>query len=95
MDTKYKNWDVLTSKRNEAMKAAYAIIIGHCSDAVKEKMKTYPKWKTIQADLDVIELLRLIRTYMYSGTVSRKPTLVSKDTACLSSFDKRPLSHPE
>ena len=26
--TKYKNWDFLTSKRNEATKAAYAIVIG-------------------------------------------------------------------
>ena len=39
--TKYKNWDHLTSKRNEAKKAAYAIVIGQCSDTVKDKMKTY------------------------------------------------------
>ena len=39
--TKYRNWDNLTSKRNEATKAAYAIVIGQCSDPVKDKMKSY------------------------------------------------------
>ena len=42
--TRYKNWDSLTNKRNEAIKAAYAIVIGQCSDAVKDKMKTYDEW---------------------------------------------------
>ena len=38
--TKYKNWDQLTSKRSEAKKAAYAIVIGQCSETVKDKMKS-------------------------------------------------------
>ena len=38
--TKYKNWDYLTSKRTEAIKSAYATIIGQCSDTVKDKLKT-------------------------------------------------------
>ena len=65
--TKYKNWDYLTSKRTEATKAAYAIIIGQCSDSVKDKMKTYQTWNIVQGNLDLIELLKLIRTAMYSG----------------------------
>ena len=73
--TKYKNWDYLTSKRNEAQKAAYAIVIGQCSDSVKDKMKTHATWNNVQSSLDLIELLKLIRTGMYSGTPSRKSTL--------------------
>ena len=73
--TKYKNWDMLTNKRAEAGKAAYDIIIGQCSDSLKDKMKTYANWNTIQSDLDIINLLELIRTTMYSGTATNKSTL--------------------
>ena len=73
--TKYKNWDQLTSKRTEAKKAAYAIVIGQCSDTVKDKMKTYDSWDSVQINLDIISLLKLIRTAMYSGTSSKKSTL--------------------
>ena len=73
--TKYRNWDHLTSKRKEAIKAAYAIVIGQVSDTVKDKMKTYKEWNTVQSDLDLIELLKLIRRAMYSGTSSKSTTL--------------------
>ena len=73
--TKYKNWDYLTLKRSEAIKSAYATIIGQCSDTVKDKMKTYDTWNTVQNDFDLIELLKLIRTAMYSGTSTDKSTL--------------------
>ena len=77
--TKYKNWDTLTTKREEASKAAFAIIIGQCSDVIKDKMKTYTQWDSIQTDMDIIELLRLIRTTMYSGTAHNKSTLTYID----------------
>ena len=37
--TSYKNWDIKTTKRAETSKAAFAIIIGQCSDSLKDKMK--------------------------------------------------------
>ena len=71
----YKQWDSLVNKQAEASKAAYAVIIGQCSDSIKVQMKTYPAWSTIQGLLDVIGLLQLIRTSMYKGTATRQPTL--------------------
>ena len=73
--TRYKNWDILTTKRAEASKAAYAVLIGQCSNAMKDRMKTYPQWAGIQSRLNIIGLLELIRTSMYAGTASKKPTL--------------------
>ena len=38
--SRYKNWDMKLTKRDEASKVAFAIIIGQCADALKDKMKT-------------------------------------------------------
>ena len=73
--TLHRNWDTKTQRREEAGKAAFAIIMGQCSDTLKDKMKTYDEWETIQSNLTVIELLELIRTAMYSGTATSKSTL--------------------
>ena len=73
--TRHKNWDQLASKMTEATKSVYAIVIGQCFDTVKDKVKTYNDLENIQPDLDLIELLRLIRTLIYSGTASKKTTL--------------------
>ena len=39
--TLHKNWNMKTYKREEASKAAFAIIMGQCSEALKDKMRTY------------------------------------------------------
>jgi len=72
---RYKNWDTKTINRGEASKAAFAIIIGQCSNALKDKMKMYDEWINIQNYLAVIDILGLIRTTMYSGTATNKSTL--------------------
>ena len=71
----YKNWDTKTTKRAKASKAAFATIIGQCSDAFKGKMKTYDEWIQVQNDLGIIQLLQLIRTTIYSRTATNKSTL--------------------
>ena len=39
--TQYRNWDTKSQRREEACKASFAIVIGQCSDTLKDKMKTY------------------------------------------------------
>ena len=73
--TLHRNWDMKTQKRDEASKAAFAIIMGQCSDTLKDKMRTYNEWNNIQTDLTIIPLLELIRTAMYSGTATSKSTV--------------------
>ena len=73
--TLHKNWDMKIHKREEASKAAFAIIIGQCSEALKDKMKTYDEWTNIQNHLLIINLLQLIRASMYSGTATTKSIL--------------------
>lgn len=75
--TLHRNWDMKTQRRDEGSKAAFAIIMGQCSDSLKDKMRTYDEWENIQANLTIIALLELIRTAMYSGTATSKSTLTS------------------
>lgn len=59
----------------KSVQSYFSIIIGQCSDVIKNKMKTYTQWDAIQTDMEIIELLRLLCTMMYSGTVHNKSTL--------------------
>lgn len=74
-ETRYKKWDSLTNKREEASRAAYAMILAQCSDAVIDRMQTYSTWAGIQDREDVIALLELIRAAIYSGPATKMPTV--------------------
>jgi len=52
----YRNWNDRTNRRQEASRAAFAIVLGQCSEAVRSKMKTYQEWMTIESSIDVIGL---------------------------------------
>ena len=75
--TLHRNWDMRTQQYDEACKVAFTIIMGQCSDSLKDKMRTHEEWENIQAELAIITLLGLIRTVMYSGTATSKSTLTS------------------
>ena len=74
-DFSHKEWKELTTKRSEASKAAFAIVLGQCSDSIQDRLATYQEYNVIQRRMDVIGLLRLIRTCMYAGTAAKKPKL--------------------
>ena len=64
-------------RRDKACKAAFVIIMGQCSNSLKDKMRTCKEWENIQAKLTIIALLGLIHTAMYSDTATTKSTLTS------------------
>ena len=42
--TSHKNWNTKKLQREEANKAACAIILAQCSEGVRDKMKTHTEW---------------------------------------------------
>jgi hypothetical protein len=60
--------------RTESSEKAYAIILGQCSQAIRDRLEAHPTWNTIDSASDVIKLLKLIRTSLFSGATSRNAT---------------------
>ena len=58
--------------RNVVSEQAYSVILGQCSPAVRDRIEAQHNYTTIQQDLDIIELLKLIRNSLYAGATSKK-----------------------
>jgi hypothetical protein len=61
----------LVQQRDENQKRAYAIVWGQCSPTVQDRVKASANYETINNNLDLIGLLGLIRTSMYTGATSK------------------------
>jgi hypothetical protein len=61
-----------TKIRDELEKQAYALVLGQCSPAVRSRLEASPQWAATDAASDVIALLKLIRSSLYSGATSRQ-----------------------
>lgn len=69
---KYRKYDELISKREEATKRAYAIVWWQCSQAIQQqRVEAHDEYNTVSDDHDVMGLLGLIRTSMYTGATSK------------------------
>jgi len=58
--------------RDELEKQAYALVLGQCSPTVRSRLEASPKWSSTDAASDVIALLKMIRSSLYSGATSRQ-----------------------
>ena len=63
-DRKVANYSVRFDHLESNLKAAYAVIWGQCSDAMKAKLKSQPKFLTHDKDSDCIWLLKEIKGIM-------------------------------
>jgi hypothetical protein len=68
-----KRYNDLLEKQEENKWRAYAIVWGQCSPTVQDRVKASPTYQRVSADLDLIELLQLIRTSLYTGATSKDP----------------------
>ena len=57
--------------RTELVKKAFAIVLGQCSQAVRDRLEAHKEWEAVKSSLDVIRLLILIRTSLLSGATTR------------------------
>lgn len=58
--------------QNEAK--IFPIILGQCSRVIRDRLEAHAQWTTINADSDVMELLKLIQQSMYVKSTKRHPT---------------------
>ena len=58
--------------RMEAAKQAYVVVLGQCSQPVRDRLTASEAWQGIQVDTDLMGLLRLIRQCLYTGATTKK-----------------------
>ena len=67
----YKTYTDAADRRAKATSQAFAIVLGQCSPTVVDRLKANSHWSSISNGDDLIGLLRLIRTSMYTGATSK------------------------
>ena len=71
-EDRYKEAADKERARKSVSEQAFSVILGQCSPAVRDRIQAQRIYAHVKADLDVIELLRLIRTSLYAGGTSKK-----------------------
>mmetsp|Transcript_10843 Transcript_10843/g.13049 ORF Transcript_10843/g.13049 Transcript_10843/m.13049 type:complete len:102 (+) Transcript_10843:380-685(+) len=56
-----------TKKRDKNNAKAFALILGQCSRAVRDRIEASSTWQGINDESDVIGLLKLIRQSIFTG----------------------------
>ena len=78
------------SLQEEAMKQAVAIVLGQCSQTIRDRIKAACTSHGIISNSDLIHLLRLIRESLYTGSTTKKTTQsIQEAEESLMSFRQR------
>jgi hypothetical protein len=67
----FKTYHDALERRNKATSQAFAIVLGQCSPTVIDRIKASNQWNVISDANDLVGLLQLIRTSMYTGATSK------------------------
>jgi len=60
--------------RREVSQQAYAVVLGQCSEALRNRLEAAGNWNNVHRNTNVIELLRLIRRCMRTRGTTRHAT---------------------
>ena len=63
-----------SSLREEATKQAVTIVLGQCSQTIRDRIKAVRTYQGIISNSDLIRLLGLIRESLYTGSTTKKTT---------------------
>ena len=74
-----KRHDDLVQTRNEISKQAFAVILGQCSQSVRDKLAARPIFANVQATTDVMSLLDMIKTLLYAGATTKNQSQTSQE----------------
>ena len=69
----YKKFLDAKEKRTNVSKQAFAVVLGQCSPSVVDCLKASDSYAKNLRTRNLINLLRLIQTLMYSGAMSKNP----------------------
>jgi hypothetical protein len=70
-EIKYKAFSEAEERRAKATAQAFAVVLGQCSPTVIDRIKANSLYSAVSDSDDIIGLLRLIRTSMYTGATSK------------------------
>ena len=69
-----RRYELAQENRRKVNGRAYALVLGQCSQAVRNRLKAHADWNTtINGGSDMIELLRLIQTCMIQRQTRKHP----------------------
>ena len=68
-----RRYELGLENRRKVNGRAYALVLGQCSQAVRNRLEAHADWNTINGGSDVIELLRLIQTCMTQRQTRKHP----------------------
>ena len=64
---------IFGSDCTEVSKQAFAVVLGQCSQTVRERIRASTSWRTVNDNSDLMGLLRLVRESLYTGATTRHP----------------------
>jgi hypothetical protein len=93
----YKTYSETLHRRELLLGQVFAIVLGQCSPTIVDRLKSSPTWNAVNNANDLIGLLRLIRTSMYTGATSKNPihSLLEAQTKFLSFRQTSRMSNAE
>mmetsp|Transcript_13063 Transcript_13063/g.18781 ORF Transcript_13063/g.18781 Transcript_13063/m.18781 type:complete len:316 (-) Transcript_13063:6-953(-) len=65
--------------RQDVINTTYSIVRKQCSDALWNRVESHKNYADVQADMNVIELLKLIRNALYTGAITRNSCVSAQD----------------
>ena len=72
--SKYENWNKAKQRWSHNMQWVFTLILGQCSDTIKNRIRSDQQWLDIDQKCDVISLLMLIRDGLYQNAANLDKT---------------------
>ena len=72
--SEYDNWNKAKQRRSHNVQRVFALILGQCSDTIKNRIRSDQQWLVIDQNCDVIRLLTLIRDGLYQNAANLDKT---------------------
>ena len=67
----YRTYSDATDQCAKATSQAFAVVLGQCSPTIVDRLKASTQWDTISNDDDLIGMLRLVQTSMFTVATSK------------------------
>ena len=67
------------TQREEASRQAFAVVLGQCSQTIRDHITASPSWTVLKANTNIMGLLRLIRQSLFKGATTKKNTEALQD----------------
>ena len=69
--SEFKEYRARLKSRTSNMEKAFALVLGQCSPSLRDKLEADENWDVINASSDVMELLTLIKSCMYTQATTK------------------------